>query len=141
MAKNINKHYIYKLFVSSNTKIVLYSIDNTYLNDLDNFICGLIYTIVKTNNEINIYIMFTATKYKCRNYGYGSLFVKEFIEYIKEKNKQIKTNIVLDSLKSAATFYENLGFKWITNEKKYNSIFDINEKNKNEHIIMVYKII
>ena len=81
MAKTINEYYIYELFAGDN-KIVLYSIDNSTV-DVENCPCGLIYTVEKKANELNIYIMFIATKYKYRSSGYASIFINEFIEYIK----------------------------------------------------------
>lgn len=143
MAKTINIYYIYKLF-TSNSKIVLYSIDNSSPVDIENCPCGLIYQIDKKDKEINIYITFIATKYKYRSYGYASLFMNEFIDFIKGKylGKFEKIEIILDSIMSAVTFYEHFGFKWTTTETKHNTIFNIDEKNKTfgEHFIMVYEV-
>ena len=144
MAKAINFYYIYKLFELSDSKIVLYSIDNSSSVDIENCPCGLIYQIDKKDKEINIYITFIATKYKYRSCGYASLFMNEFIEFIKRKylGKFEKIEIILDSIMSAVTFYEHFGFKWTTTETKHNSIFNIDEKNKTfgEHFIMVYDV-
>ena len=140
MAKTINMFYIYKLF-SADNKIVLYSIDNP-LVDVNNCPCGLIYDVEKKEGELNIYILFIATEYKYRKTGYASLFINEFIDFIKEKysGKYTNISIVLDSVQPAVTFYEHFGFKWTTTEKKYNEIFSIDESNENEHFIMVYKL-
>ena len=140
MAKTINEYYIYELFAAAN-KIVLYSIENP-LADIENCPCGLIYTVEKKENELNIYIMFIATKYKYRSAGYASIFIREFIDYIKTKytGKFDNIAIILDSVQPAVTFYEHFGFKWTTTEKKYDEVFHIDEKNANEHFIMVYKL-
>ena len=142
MGKSINKFYVYELFTNAKNHLVLYSIDNTKV-DIKNCPCGLIYTIVKNENEneINIYIMFIATEYRYRKVGYASIFINEFITFIKEKyGKKFKNiSIILDSIETAVTFYEQFGFKWTTTEDKHNSIFNIDETNVNEHFIMVYK--
>lgn len=140
MAKTINKHYIYELFATDN-KIVLYSIDNS-LVDIENCPCGLIYTVEKKEDEITIYIMFIATKYRYRKTGYASLFINEFIDFIKTKysKKYDKVFIILDSIETAVTFYEHFGFTWMSTERKYDAAFRINETNVNEHFIMVYNV-
>jgi predicted GNAT family N-acyltransferase len=86
--------------------------------------------------------MFIATKYKYRSAGYASIFIREFIDYIKTKytGKFDNIAIILDSVQPAVTFYEHFGFKWTTTEKKYDEVFHIDEKNANEHFIMVYKL-
>jgi ribosomal protein S18 acetylase RimI-like enzyme len=140
MSKAINEYYIYELFAGDN-KIVLYSIDTSYV-DVENCPCGLIYKVEKKEDELNIYIMFIATKYKYRKTGYASLFINEFIDSIKAKylGKFENIYVILDSIETAVTYYEHFGFKWTTTEKKYDSIFHIDETNVNEHFIMVYKI-
>jgi GNAT superfamily N-acetyltransferase len=136
----INEHYICELF-AQDINIVLYSIENP-LVDVKNCPCGLIYKVEEKEDELNIYIMFIATEYKYRKTGYASLFINEFISFIKKKYLTKSKNIViiLDSIETAVTFYEHFGFKWTTTEKKYDSIFHIDETNVNEHFIMVYKL-
>jgi GNAT superfamily N-acetyltransferase len=140
MAKEINDYYIYELFAADN-KIVLYTIDNSLIA-IENCPCGLIYKVEKKEDEINIYIMYIATKYKYRKTGYASIFINEFIDFIKTKyvGKGKNISIILDSIETAVTFYEHFGFKWMTTEKKYDAVFHIDETNMNEHFIMVYKL-
>ena len=140
MAREINEYYIYHLF-KENNKIVLYTIESS-LVDIENCPCGLIYNVEKKKDEINIYIMYIATKYKYRKTGYASIFINEFIDFIKTKymGKSKNITIILDSIERAVTFYEHFGFKWTTTEKKYNEVFHIDETNVNEHFIMVYKL-
>jgi GNAT superfamily N-acetyltransferase len=155
----ISDYYIYNLFCQTKNKIVLYSFDNSSSEiDIKNCPCGLIYHVDYVGDEINIYIMFIATKYKFRNLGYASIFIEEFINFIKNEftnnksnnetnysneinyNKINKVNIVLDSLTEAVTFYEHIGFK-LTKTDKYNKKFHITKDIKYEHFIMVYELL
>lgn len=143
MTTSINSTYILKLFDLTESKIVLYSIESSFsIIDIENCPCGLIYQTDSNDNELSIYITFIATKYKYRGCGYATLCINEFIDFIKQKylGKYKTIVIVLDSLITAVTFYENIGFKWTTTEKKYNTIFNIDDKNINEHFIMVYDV-
>uniref|UniRef100_A0A6C0HSU8 N-acetyltransferase domain-containing protein n=1 Tax=viral metagenome TaxID=1070528 RepID=A0A6C0HSU8_9ZZZZ len=133
MAKKLNEQYIYELF-ANNYEVILYSID-TFV-DIDNCPCGLIYKIEESESGTNIYIMFIATQYRFRKVGYASIFIKEFIDFI--KGKYTNVTIVLDSVESAVTFYEHNGFQWSFDEK-YNEVFGVDENNMHEHIIMVLK--
>ena len=133
MAKKINERYIYDLFATDH-EVILYSIDNT-LTDIENCPCGLIYKVEESDTGTNVYIMFIATQYRFRKVGYASIFIREFIELLKKKYKNL--TIVLDSVESAVSFYEHLGFQWTP--KKYDEIFDIDEMNMHEHIIMSYE--
>ena len=133
MAKKLNENYIYDLFASEH-EIILYSIDNTFV-DIDNCPCGLIYK-VEEGEETNVYIMFIATQYRFRKVGYASIFINEFIDLMKQKYKNV--SIVLDSVETAVTFYEHLGFKGTP--KKYDEIFGVDENNMHEHIIMSYNL-
>jgi predicted GNAT family N-acyltransferase len=111
--------------------------------DVGNCPCGLIYKVEKNGDELTIYIMFIATQHKCRKTGYATIFINEFIDFIKKRYSRNYKNIsiVLDSLETAVTFYEHFGFKWITTENKYNEIFHIEETETDfEHFIMVYKL-
>jgi len=147
-SSKINDDYIYDLFCKAKNEIVLYSFDNSE-TDINNCPCGLIYHVDCIGDEMNINIMFIATKYKFRNLGYASIFIEEFINFIKNKYvtetnnscKYNKINIVLDSIMEAVTFYEHIGFKWVRTDK-YNEIFNIFEDNSDyEHFIMVYQLL
>jgi len=154
-SSKINDDYIYNLFCKAKNEIVLYSFDNNSEPDINNCPCGLIYHVDCIGDEMNINIMFIATKYKFRNLGYASIFIEEFINFIKNKyvtepnnstesnnsTKYNKINIVLDSIMEAVTFYEHIGFKWVRTDK-YNEIFNIFEDNCDyEHFIMVYELL
>jgi len=147
-SSKINDDYIYDLFCKAKNEIVLYSFDNNSEPDINNCPCGLIYHVDCIGDEMNINIMFIATKYKFRNLGYASIFIEEFINFIKTKyvtesnnsSKYNKINIVLDSIMEAVTFYEHIGFKWDRTDK-YNEIFNITDNSDYEHFIMVYELL
>jgi len=147
-SSKINDDYIYDLFCKAKNEIVLYSFDNNSEPDINNCPCGLIYHVDYIGDEMNINIMFIATKYKFRNLGYASIFIEEFINFIKNKYvtetnnscKYNKINIVLDSIMEAVTFYEHIGFKWVRTDK-YNEIFNITDNSDYEHFIMVYQLL
>jgi ribosomal protein S18 acetylase RimI-like enzyme len=139
MGKNINNNYIYEALLDKKNKLILYSIHSDKDNfDLANCPCGLIYKVHKVNQEIYIYISFIATGYKCRNMGYASLFMKEFISYIKKKYVYHKVSIILDSLMNSVTFYEHIGFTWVYDASKYYKYLNISLDDDTEHFIMVY---
>lgn len=142
-SKKISKYYIYDLLANRSNKIILYSINNLDNFELENCPCGLIYNYKKvTDNEINVCIMMISTKYNCRKYGYASTFINEFITFIENKLKNFKTiNILLDSLESAVTFYEHIGFKWIIPNDEISDMLSIKKETKlEEHFIMTYTI-
>ena len=131
LGKILNEYYIYELFEGDN-QILLYSIDG----DLKNCPCGLIYNIEQTGDETIICVLFFATHPNFRSFGYASIFMREFIDNMKEKYGNL--TIILDSIETAVSFYEDFGFKW-TIDKKYDEKFGIDETNSHEHIIMIYK--
>lgn len=148
LGSKINDNYIYEIASDKENQIVFYSIDN--MIDIYNCPSGIIYKIEKTISkkdafekiEINVYILFIATAYRFRKVGYATLFIKEFIEFIKKKYNNPRyssVKIILDSIIDAVTFYEYIGFKWITTNE-YNKQFKIEEDSNVEHFIMIYEL-
>jgi hypothetical protein len=137
IGSTISDNYINSIVSNKKNRIIFYSIGVE--PDIYNCPCGLIYNVEKKNNVVNIYIMFIATAYKLRKVGYASLFIKEFTSYIKEKYKNDNNNvkIILDSIIDAVTFYEYIGFKWVTTDE-YNKTLKIEDDN--EHFIMIYEV-
>ena len=140
MSKKINEFYLYHLLSESKNNIVFYSFDETE-TDAKNFPCGLIYNIEPHEDTLNVYIMFVATQYKYRKYGYASLFIQEFIDFIRKTyiDEYRKINIILDSIIDAVTFYERIGFKWIMTDE-YNETFYVFPESDVEHFIMIYEV-
>lgn len=149
LSKDISNNYICDILSCENTEIMFYSFDNSNEDnvDLNNCPCCLIYKIQKTEDEINVFIMFLATKYRFRNLGYAKIFLNEFMDFIvcqhkNEYNVFKNINIILDSIESSVCFYEKIGFEWVDTDK-YNIDLNIDIENENysvEHFIMVKKI-
>jgi len=139
IGSKINDNYINNVVTNKKNRVVFYSIGDNPPN-IYNCPCGLVYNVEKKKNDTNIYILFIATAYKLRKVGYASLFIKEFTSFIKEKYKNEINNvrIVLDSVIDAVTFYEHIGFKWVTTEQ-YNKRLEIDDDK--EHFIMVYEVV
>jgi len=135
MSGKVNHDYIEELFYSEDpNQVVLFNLESS--NEFITWPCGLIYKIVKMDGVINICILYVATKYKYRGMGYASLFLKEIINHFSDKYMGEKVNIVLDGIYDSVTFYEHFGFKWEYGLTKYDDIFSIDDKNRNEHFIM-----
>ena len=139
MSSLINELYIYNLLSDEKNSIVFYSFDSENI-DINNFPCGLIYNVEENENNLNIYIMFIATKYGYRSCGYASDFIKEFMTFIKNKyNNRENIMIILDSIEKSVLFYEHIGFKWITTYE-YNKKLHILDDDELEHFVMCYNL-
>lgn len=135
MGGHVNEIYIEGLFYTETpNQVVLFNLESS--NEIITWPCGLIYKKVKMGDELNICIMFIATKYKYRGLGYASLFLKEFIAYFSNKFQHKKVNIVLDGIYESVIFYEKFGFKWEYHTRKYDEIFGLNNENRDDHFIM-----
>lgn len=137
MTNNISNNYIYELLSDETNYLVFYSFDNSN-TDMFNCPCGLIYKIHKNKDQLNVFIMFLATTYKFRKYGYAAIFLNEFINFILDKYNHLSNiNIILDSLETSVCFYEKIGFKW-TDTIEYHDVLGIDDEL--EHFIMVNKL-
>jgi GNAT superfamily N-acetyltransferase len=67
-------------------------------------------------DEIIYYILLICTKPKFKGMGYASKLLDGFVERVKEETKKYENTkavkIVLSSVETAVTFYEEYGFKW-----------------------------
>ena len=140
MASTINPDYIYDMLYDEDNHVVLYGIDN-HIVDLNNCPCALIYNIQKEGNVLEVYIMLISTSYKFRKYGYASLLIKEFIEFIREKyrSKYENIHILLDSVEEVVSFYEHIGFVW-TPDPKYKDMFQYRGMIGYEPNVMLMKL-
>ena len=66
-------------------------------------------------SEIRYYILFTCTKRSFRGMGYASKMLDDFLERVREEQKQHPDHVIkviLSSLETSVLFYESYGFKW-----------------------------
>lgn len=115
--------------------VIFYSFESPFTN-IDNCPCSMIYNIEQTETQVNVFIMYVATKYKYRSFGYASVFINEFIQFIKDKYKELNVTIILNSVKRSVSFYERIGFQLVTTDE-YNSQLKIND-DKIENNVMKY---
>jgi ribosomal protein S18 acetylase RimI-like enzyme len=110
--KNISLSYIKKILKNRQNHIVFRCIDISF--DIRNCPCLFVYTIDKNKEkkEMNYYILLICTKKSFQKLGYASTLLSDFIQYVKNKKNNYSINIILSSIESAVTFYENYGFKW-----------------------------
>jgi GNAT superfamily N-acetyltransferase len=131
----INQNYIQNILLSEKTHIIISCIDNVF--SIKNSTSMLIYHKTKSSNCVKYYILLLGTHERFRKFGYGTIVLDEFIEYVKKTNpnknkktnpnKNKKTNpnknkkILLKSLESSMSFYFSYGF--VQSELKPNKLF------------------
>jgi N-acetylglutamate synthase-like GNAT family acetyltransferase len=146
---NINEDFINNLFLNVSTQtdtieknikkdkleILLY-LSNTQFS-LKNCQGFIIYT--KTTHSVTkkekIYILLLCIDKPYRNFGYGKVFMEEFIEFIKKSNDKSK-RIILHTLDSSFGFYQALGFIQISDKiSNYKKLFKFEKLEKNSVIL------
>lgn len=110
--RHISVGYIKKILENRDNHIVFRCMDTHF--DMRNCPCLFVYRLEKNKQkkEMTYYILFICTKQKFKNLGYASSLLTDFIKDIKEKHKSYSKKMILSSIESAVTFYENYGFKW-----------------------------
>ena len=110
--QHISLNYIKEILKDRKNRIAFRCMDTTF--DIKS--CPSLFVYVfdknKEKKEITYYILLICTKQKFKNLGYASSLLSDFIQYVKEQNKNYSRKIILSSIESAVTFYENYGFKW-----------------------------
>jgi GNAT superfamily N-acetyltransferase len=102
-----------------------------YCNDIKFKIsncCGFIlYT--KTNDKIYLLLLCISKKY--RKFGYGKIFLEEFIEFIKKTHSKNK-KIILHPIEKSIEFYKTFGFVQTNCEpNKFRKLFKYEKYDKN----------
>ena len=124
-ADTINEKFIDKLLESKNIEIVFYQ-NNSEFN-IKNCIGFIIYT--KTKDKI--YLLLFCIQKEYRKFGYGKLFLEEFINHI----QNFKKNLITHSIDSSIDFYKSIGFTQIFDKiYNYKKIFQFEKYNKNAKI-------
>ncbi len=120
-AVSISQGYTQTIINDDRTKYVFYCLDQEFC--VANCPSIMAYRRIFDNetNTITYYMLFLCTKKRFKGHGYAGHLLNGFIEQIRDKEfgdkddreKEGRTvNIVLSSLESAVTFYEERGFKW-----------------------------
>ena len=99
---NINENFIENIMNSKNIKIVFYSHHNNF--SIKNNIGIAVYYIITNFTETKFYLLLFGINKKFRGVGYGSNFLKIFIDYCKSFNNNSNKSIILHSLSSSYNF-------------------------------------
>ncbi len=130
---------IEKLVKKGELEIILYSSNTQFkLKNTQGF---LIYT--KTTHSVTkeekIYVLLLCVEKPYRKFGYGKIFMEEFIERVKNSNDKPK-RIILHSLDSSLGFYQAFGFTEIPDKPtNYKKIFKYEKYDANT-VLMHLKI-
>jgi ribosomal protein S18 acetylase RimI-like enzyme len=128
-ADTINETFIDQILNHDDIYFILYSNNVQFL--IKNCIGVIIYT--KTNDKI--YLLLICIDKKYRKYGYGKLFLNEFIEYIKLKHTKNK-KMILHSIDKSIEFYKTFGFLEVENSpRKYRKLFKYEKYNKYANLL------
>ena len=132
-ADTINENFINLLLESNNIEIIFYLNNSEF--KLNNTIGILIYSKTYYKKEEKIYLLLYSIKRGYRNFGYGKIFLQEFIDFIKQQNKKNK-KLIVHSIDSSIEFYKSSGFiPIIDNPCKYKKFFEFEKYNKNACIL------
>lgn len=128
-AETINENFIDQIFDDDDIEIIFYCNDYKFsINTCTGF-------VIFTKTIDKIYLLLLCVNKKYRKFGYGKVFLEEFVEYT--KNKYIKNKkIVLHPLDNTISFYKTFGF----NESncmpcKYRKLFKYEKYDKNATLL------
>lgn len=110
----VSPSYILALLHDKSNAIAFRCIDTEF--NIQNCPSILIYHKMydELTHEHVYYILMICTKQKFKNMGYASGLLDDFIEHIRHTHvDESRCKIVLSSIESAVTFYEEYGFKWM----------------------------
>ncbi len=130
---------IEKLVTRGEIEIIIYSSDSQFkLSNAKGFI---VYT--KTTHSVTkeekIYLLLLCVNKSYRKYGYGKVFMEEFIQFIKNSNSKSK-RVILHSLDTSLQFYKSFGFNEVPDKvTNYKKLFKY-EKYDKETVLLEYSI-
>ncbi len=130
---------IEKLVSRGEIEIIIYSSDTQF--KLANAKGFIIYT--KTTHSVTkeekIYLLLLCVNKTYRKYGYGKVFMDEFIQFIKNSNSKSK-RVILHSLDTSLQFYKSFGFTEVPDKvTNYKKLFKF-EKYDKETVLLEYSI-
>ena len=112
--KIVSCSYILSLLTNRKNSVAFRCIDTTFNihNCPSILIYNKFYDVAK--NEHIYSILMICTKRSFKNMGYASKLLDDFIDHIRNnRTDDSSCKIVLSSIESAVTFYEQYGFKWM----------------------------
>lgn len=129
-ADTINENFLEELIYQDDIEIIFYSSNTDFV--LKN--CQGIIIWTKTINPITkeekIYLLLACIQKQYRKYGYGTVFLQEFINFVKVLNNKSK-RIILHSLETSVKFYKSLGFTEVPDKPiNYKKLFKFEKYNK-----------
>ena len=128
-AENVNNKFISRICLDNNNKIIFYGINKTI--NMSELVGVCVYRKILDTKEKRIVILLIAIHPNVRNCGYGNIFMKELLDYL--KNDKI-LEVILHSLSDSTNFYLKFGFKY-TNQNKFISNYEGIEYDKNIKIL------
>lgn len=130
---------IEKLVNKGELEILIYSSNTQFkLKNSQGFIIFTKTTHSVTKEE-KIYVLLVCIAKPYRKYGYGKVFMEEFIDHIKKTNIKSK-RIILHSLDSSLNFYLALGFTVVPDKAtNYKKLFKF-EKYEKDTILLHLEI-
>jgi GNAT superfamily N-acetyltransferase len=140
----IHKRYIAQLLYEPKNDCAFYCFDFDF--SLENCPSTIIYQKKEYENEIIYYILLVYTSRRFRKLGYATALLNEFVDNIKSdydgSSNTKPVRIVLSSLESSATFYEEYGFVWTRESiQDYDVLLEFEKFNPEyQYIIMSYNV-
>lgn len=115
---SIGPGYTEAVISDDRTKYVFYCLDPVFCVANCPSIMAYRRVFDKATNTVTYYMLFLCTKRRFKGQGYAGHLLSGFVDYIRAKEfgdaeKQGRNvNIILSSVETAVTFYEERGFKW-----------------------------
>jgi N-acetylglutamate synthase-like GNAT family acetyltransferase len=130
---------IEKLVSRGEIEVIIYSSETEF--KLANAKGFIVYT--KTTHSVTkeekIYLLLLCVNKSYRKYGYGKVFMEEFIELVKNSNSKSK-RVILHSLDTSLQFYKSFGFTEIPDKiTNYKKLFKY-EKYDKQTVLLEYSI-
>lgn len=128
-ADTINETFLEKLIYQDDIDIMFYSSNTEFA--LKNCQGIIIWTkTLNSSKEEKIYLLLLCIQKYYRKYGYGTVFLQEFIEFIKIQNTKSK-RIILHSIETSVNFYKSVGFTEVPDKpSNYKKLFKFEKYNK-----------
>ena len=113
--RTISTTYTGRLLHHKKTKVAFYCMDTEF--SITSCPSCLIYYkhFDKDTNVISYYILMICKMHRFKKFGYASMLINNFIERVKMENEKYPDRgmkIVVSSLDTAVTYYEQYGFRW-----------------------------